>query len=297
MVENEAAGQPEALADYACDTGENPLWHPDEKRVYWTDIPNGRLFRYDPRTGEHEVCYEGEPVGGFTVQADGNLLLFGARGAVRVWRDGLLKTILEDIPDERGSRFNDVIADPEGRVFCGTMPPSDGGRQGRLYRLDPDGTVTVVAEDVGCANGMGFTPDLTGMYFTDSSARTIYRFDYDRATGALSNRTVFATVPNAPGEGVPDGMTVDTEGNVWSARWDGWALVCYSPTGELLRRIPFPVKKVSSAVFGGDDCGTLYCTTAGGHQKETDGLYAGALFRLHLPGVCGVPEFRSRIGL
>ena len=109
--------EPRAVADYECVTGENPLWHPDEKRVYWTDIPAGRLFRYDPATGDHEQCYEGEPVGGFTLQPDGALLLFMARGAGKLWRDGELTTVIEDIPAERESRFNDVIADPTGRVF------------------------------------------------------------------------------------------------------------------------------------------------------------------------------------
>ena len=118
--------EPELIADYACHTGENPLWHPTEKRLYWTDIPKGRLFRYDPAAGTHEPCYEGEAVGGFTVQADGALLLFMARGAVKTWRDSAMATVIEEIPDERDNRFNDVIADPAGRVFCGVMSTPAG---------------------------------------------------------------------------------------------------------------------------------------------------------------------------
>src|SRR5215475_4291942 len=98
--------QPEVIADYACEIGENPLWHPIEKALYWCDIPRGRIFRYVPITGEHEQVYEGEIVGGFTIQADGALLLFMARGSVRVWRDGTLETLLDHIPDEVDSRFN-----------------------------------------------------------------------------------------------------------------------------------------------------------------------------------------------
>jgi D-xylonolactonase len=96
---------------------------------------------------------------------------------------------------------------------------------------------------------------------------------------------------------MPDGMTVDAAGYVWSARWDGSCLVRYAPDGTEERRIPFPVKKVSSATFGGDDYGDLYVTTAGGHRKESDGPLAGALFRLRIPGVRGVPEFLSRVAL
>lgn len=282
---------PQPLADYACNTGEGPLYHPDENCVYWTDIPAGRLFRYDVATGHHGQCYSGEPVGGFTLQDDGALLLFGARGAVHIWRNGELTPVLTDIPDERETRFNDVIADPEGRVFCGTMPTKD--RKGRLYRLDTDGSLHLLLEGIGCSNGMGFTPDGTKMYYTDSGAREIYLFDYDRATGALTNQRLFARVPE--GEGVPDGMTVDANGNVWSTRWDGSCMVCYAPDGTEIQRITFPARKVSCVTFGDSDYGTMYITTAGGHIKETDGALAGNLFRLRLDGVRGVPEFRSRI--
>ncbi|HJZ49644.1 MAG TPA: SMP-30/gluconolactonase/LRE family protein, partial [Roseiflexaceae bacterium] len=161
--------QPELIADYACVTGEGPLWHPAEQRLYWIDIPNGRLFRYHPASGAHEMCFEGEPLGGFTIQADGALLLFMARGAVKLWRDGAFTTMIEEIPEERETRFNDVFADPAGRVFCGTMPTKE--RHGRLYRLDPDGTLTKLLDGIGCSNGMGLTPDHQQLYYTDSDAR------------------------------------------------------------------------------------------------------------------------------
>ena len=284
--------EPELVADYACVTGEGPMWHPMGKRVYWVDIPAGRMFRYDPATARHEQCYQGEQIGGFTVQADGTLCLFMAHGAVRIWRDGFVRTILEEIPDEVTTRFNDVIADPMGRVFCGTMPTKE--RLGRLYRLDPDGVLTVILEGIGCSNGMGFTPDRKHMYYTDSPKHEIYLFDYDAASGAIANQHVF--VRTAKDEGVPDGMTVDAEGYVWSARWDGGCLVRYAPEGREVMRVRFPARKVSSVVFGGDNCTDMYVTTAGGNKKEQEGSGAGALFRLNL-GIQGVPEFLSRIGL
>ena len=283
--------QPELIADYACNTGEGPLWHPAEKCLYWCDIPTGRLFRYDPATGEHEQCHEGEVIGGFTIQADGALLLFLARGAVKTWRDGEMTAIVEDIPGERDNRFNDVIADPAGRVFCGTMSPPH--RAGKLYRLDTDGTLAVVIEGTGTSNGLAFTLDGKKLYHTDSRKRTICVYDYGRETGAISNRQVFLSVPE--GEGVPDGMTVDAEGCVWSARWDGGALFRYAPDGTELLRIEFPAKKVSSVTFGGDDYTDIYATTAGGDAKPTEGRGAGALFRLRA-GIAGVPEFYSRVG-
>ena len=173
--------KPELIADYQCVIGEGPLWHPGEKRVYWTDIPMGRMFRYDPANEVHEQVYEGDVVGGFTIQEDGSLLLFLAMGAIAIWREGQLRYVYEEIPNERETRFNDVIADPAGRVFCGTMSTPD--RPGRLYRLDADGQLTQVLDDVDISNGMGFTPDRTQMYYTDSPKREIYLFDYDREYG------------------------------------------------------------------------------------------------------------------
>lgn len=282
--------KPELIADYQCVIGENPLWHPIEERLYWTDIPTGRMFRYNPTAGEHEQFYQGQIVGGFTIQAEGTLLLFMARGAVKVWRNGELIGVLEEIPDERDSRFNDVIADPEGRVFCGTMPTED--RLGRLYQLHTDGELIKLLDGIGTSNGMGFTPDRKCMYYTDSSKRAIYVFDYDQNSGIISNQNTFIVVPE--GEGVPDGMTVDAEGYLWSARWGGGCLVRYSPDGSEERRIHFPVKNISSVTFGGKDYTDIYVTTAGGNNRKEEGASAGALFRINL-GIKGVPEFFSRV--
>ena len=283
--------EPELIADYACETGEGPMWHPGEERVYWVDIPKGRLFRYTPATGQHEICFESdEALGGFTIQEDGSLLLFMQRGAVRRWHEGELTTLIESLPGEETSRFNDVIADPQGRVFCGTMPIAT--RRGRLYRLDTNGSIRPVVEDIGCSNGIGFTADRKLMYYTDSTDLVIYAYDYDEATGEMSNQRVFVKIPE--GEGVPDGMTVDAEGHVWSARWDGSCLVRYAPNGSEVQRITFPAQKVSSCSFGGPDYRDLYVTTAGGGNKASEGAGAGALFVLRGVGQ-GVPEFMSRV--
>ncbi|HVL40273.1 MAG TPA: SMP-30/gluconolactonase/LRE family protein [Fimbriimonadaceae bacterium] len=278
------------LADYACHTGEGPLWHPEENALFWTDIPNGRLYRFDWSTGEPRTIYEGRPVGGMTLEEDGSLLLFRDGGNVVRWWNGLERVVIEEVPDDSQTRFNDVIADPEGRVFCGTMSSQD--RPGRLFRLDPDRTLHLVLEGLGTPNGMGFSPDLSQMFFTDSGARTIYRFDYHRPSGRLSHQIPFLQVE--PGVGSPDGMTVDAEGCVWSAFWDGSRVARYSGEGQEVERVTLPVKKVSCPIFGGPGYATLFLTTAGGHQKELDGEHAGALFAFE-PGVVGRPEFRSRI--
>ena len=282
----------ELIADYKCAVGEGCIWHPDEGRVYWLDCPKGRVFSYDPSTGEHGPVREGNPVGGLTIQADGSLLLFGARGSVHLWRSGAETAIIEEISDERETTFNDVAADPEGRVFCGTLPTR--GRLGRLYRLDPDGSLTVLLEGIGCSNGIGFMPDLKGMYYTDSDKREIYLFDYDRESGAISNQRVLVQGPEE--DGLPDGMTVDAAGYLWSAHWDGSCALRYAPDGTEDMRLPFPTKKVSCVTFGGLNYTDIYFTTAGGDNKAENGEAAGALFRIDV-GIRGLPEFRSQIRL
>lgn len=285
---------PELVADFRCDTTEGPLWHEDDRALFWLDIPAGRLFRHDPATAQSEQVYAADgQIGGFTIQADGSLLLFGERGHVWTWspRSGATQTVIAEIAGERGSRFNDVIADPEGRVFAGTMPV--GERPGRLYRLDPNGDLTMVLADVGISNGMGFTLDLAALYHTNSNTRTIMRYPYQRASGALGLGEVVVQVPD--GQGVPDGMAVDEKGDLWSARWDGDALFHYSPSGELLGAVPFPARKVSSLTFAGPDWQDAFVTLAGGLDKAQEGEGAGALYRTHL-GVRGRPPFRSCIG-
>lgn len=294
--------EPEIVADTRCQTGEGPTWHPDEQALYWTDIPNGVLHRFDPASGRTDQVYQGESVGGITVQADGSLLLFGVRGSVRVWRDGqVVRTIVESIPGEQGTRFNDVIADPEGRVFAGTMATRDANdtitRPGTLYRFDLDGSYTPVWGGRTTPNGMGFTPDGAHLYATETTVgeQSIYRFRYERATGALADPRTWLQTPLDGSEGRPDGMTVDAEGAVWSARWAGGRVVRHAPDATPLGAVFFPAYNVSSLTFGGADYTDAYVTTAAGNDPGTHGPSGGALFRVRIPGVRGVPEFRSRI--
>ena len=288
----------EVVCQYHCDTGEGPLWDPRERVLRWVDIPAGRLFRYDPATGEHGIVHEGRPIGGFTMQADGSLLLFRDKGRVETLRDGRIeRVIIDELPAEAHSRWNDQAADPEGRVFCGTMPshdPQTGQRAlGRFYRLDLDGSLHVIAENIGCSNGIGWSPDLSRMYYIDTPTRQISVYDYDRATGEVANRRVFVQVEGA---GSPDGMTVDAQGGVWCAEWGGSCVKHYDPAGKLIEKIDIPTRNVTSVMFGGNDLGDLYITTAIGGDKNADPRFAGALYRCR-PGVTGKPETLSRIML
>jgi D-xylonolactonase len=277
---------PELIANYDCRTGEGPLWHPDQELLYWVDIPDGELYSYDPATGNHELRHEGDRVGGFTIQEDGELLLFGESGSIRTWSDGLVETLIPEIPEDVDSRFNDVIAGPQGRVYCGTMG-------GNLYCLDTDGQLRTLIEGVATPNGMGFTPDNEHMYFSETSAQRIWRYDYDPETGDLSSPEVYVDTTGRSGK--PDGMTVDAEGYVWSARWNGWCVVRHDSDGQEVDRVELPARKISAITFGGPEYETAYVTTAGGEgDPVVEGEGAGGLYAAEL-GVSGTPEFRSDI--
>jgi D-xylonolactonase len=285
----------ELIADYECRTGENPFWLRDQNLIVWEDIDRGYLFSYNPETEKHEKFFEspdGAMIGGFTCQEDGALLLFMEKCAIKILRENKLETVLDEIPEYSWSRFNDVIADPNGRVFCGVMRSKTDSRPGCLLRLDTDGSYREVISNTGTPNGMGFSKDLSKFYFTDTTAKTIYVYDYSGESGEISNGKPFLVFDGS--EGYPDGMTIDSEGCFWVAFWAGSCLKRFSPEGKLLERFEFPAQKVSSVIFGGKELSDLYITTAGGDKKDENGPGAGALFRIKTP-FTGVPEFRSKI--
>ena len=168
-------------------------------------------------------------------------------------------------------------------------------------RFEKDGSVTQLFDGLGCPNGMGFTPDDKGMYFTDSVPREIYLFDYDRKTGVLSNRRTFADIPKEIG--APDGMTVDAEGFVWTAIWFGGRVRRYAPDGRLDNEVHLPVTQPSAIIFGGPDLRDIYVTSA--FSTEADSFKppgfdlgaprGGGLYAFRVEGVSGKPLFRSRI--
>jgi sugar lactone lactonase YvrE len=281
---------PKLIVKYACKTGENPLWHPLEQKLYWTDIPAGRLLRYDPSTDIHEQCYQGRPIGGFTIQPDGALLLFMDRGTIALWYNEVLTKIVHEIPLELESRFNDVIADSWGRVFCGTMISPNS--PGRLYRLDLDGTLTVLLEGIGRSNGMAFTADQKHFYYTDSLVFEIYLFDYSVDDGSIKNPRVFARFSEI--EGMPDGCTLDADGLLWCALWDGSRIVRLNDGGKIDYSVHLPTPQVSSLTFAGPDHADIYVTTANDKESELVDPLAGALFRVKT-NFRGVTEFFSRI--
>ena len=285
----------EIMADDGNVVGEGPIWDGERQRLLWTDIESGLVYQIDAR-GVKSTISRDLMVGGIGLNDDGRLIFSG--NGVHLWQgQDDYKTILSEFEGE-ALVFNDTIIGPQSRLYAGTVYWGGDGREklGKLFLIQADGSAKVMVDDVELSNGLGFSPDNRTLYYTDTAARKIYAFDVDDASGELSNKRVHVTVPDD--EGIPDGMTVDAEGFVWSAQWYGEQVVRYDPDGMVERRIPMPVKQVSCVSFGGPDLTDLYISSAAtswrsdvappGYDFDAPNI-GGALYRLRVD-VQGKPE-------
>ena len=276
--------------------GENPLWNPDDRRLYWTDNRSQRVHRLDPATGAVERAVEGHSFYAFTLQADGSLLLFMDRTRVGAAQaGGPVRLVVDGLPREREARFNDIVADRSGRVVAGVIPPEGG--TGSLYSVGPDGSAAALASGLEMPNGMAFSSDDRLLYVAETRGRRISLFDYDLDSGTVSNRRVFVDLSGEQG-GSPDGITLDADGCLWVALAGGWSVVRYGPAGAEITRVEFPARKITSIGFGDSDLSTAYVTSSSRQSTpgEEIGPEGGALFAFR-PGVAGVPEHRSRVSV
>ncbi|MHA6691324.1 SMP-30/gluconolactonase/LRE family protein [Devosia sp. A449] len=269
---------------------EGPLWVPEEQRLYWVDILAPSVHRFDPATGDNrEVVMPGLVSALLPRQGHGFIALSQTGVAAFDFEKGDMSPLVNpeaDIPD---NRFNDGRCDRRGRLWAGTMPLDATKPAGSLYVINPDLSWRRVDTGFSVANGLDWSPDDRTFYFVDSAPGRIYAYDFDIDSGAISNRRIFAEVPAASGR--PDGLTVDSEGFVWCAIWDGWCIRRYAPDGSVDREIRMPVPRPTSVTFGGKDLKTLYITTARVRLPSrvlAEAPYSGGLFAIDVP-VAGVP--------
>ncbi|MEU1848656.1 SMP-30/gluconolactonase/LRE family protein [Streptomyces sp. NPDC019990] len=242
--------------------GEGPTWDAATGRLLWIDILGSRVHTYDPATGHRTVRRTDQHVGAVKPRVGGGLVLnlrdgIGLLGADSdTDADGGFRWLHhEPVP---GRRANDAAVAPDGTLWAGTMRYDEAPGGGTLSRITGDGSVEVVLDDVAVSNGTGWSPDGRLMYYVDSPTRRVDVFDY--ANGKASGRRTLAEIEE--GAGFPDGLTVDAEGCVWVALWEGAAVRRYTPDGELDRVIPLPVPRVTACAFAGPDLTDLYITTA-----------------------------------
>lgn len=272
--------------------GEGPLWSPKEHCLYWVDIKGRAIHRYCPDHDIRQTFMLEEEIGCIALRKSGGFVA-GMRSGLVFLEPGNEFSIRPVVAPERtlpGNRFNDGKCDRFGRFWAGTMDDVARQTTGALYRLSPDLILTRMLSDIIVSNGIAWSPDDRIMYFTDSENRTIFAFDDDAESGEISRQRVFARV--ADGSGLPDGLTVDAEGFVWSAHWDGWRITRYNPAGDIDRVIHTPVPRPTSCAFGGDELDKLYVTSASAGLSPAqiaEAPLSGGLFEVDV-GVCGLPE-------
>src|SRR5882672_2031622 len=273
--------------------GEGPLWHAGERRLYWLDLVRPGVYRFDPASGRNEQLQAdiGTYVGGLVFRQSGGWIVVKEDGISAVDPvSGRRQVLLHPEADLPGNWFNDCKCDRLGRLWTGSADRKEQDPTGNLYVIDARLGVRKVDSGIICANGPAFSPDGRTAYFADSFARKIFRYDIDPATGAVGPRSTFVTVPDEAG--VPDGMTVDTEGFLWNAQWDGWRVTRYAPDGRIDRVIRLPVPRPTAPAFGGEDLKTLYITSASNGLSDAqlkEAPLSGSLFACE-PGVRGVAE-------
>jgi sugar lactone lactonase YvrE len=206
------------------------------------------------------------------------------RGFALEETDGAIRH-LDELWSDTNVRMNEGGCDPDGRFYCGSMAYDQLPHAGALYRLDPDGSVHVVLENVTISNGLEWSPHGSRAYYNDTPTQRIDVFDYDRQSG-LSGRRPFAEVPAEAG--LPDGLTVDEEGGVWLALYGGGAVRRYTSEGVLDEVIEVPAQMVTACTFGGQDHSQLFITTSREGLGDGEDPLAGSLFRAAV-GVAGLP--------
>jgi L-arabinonolactonase len=240
--------------------GEGPVWSRQENALYWVDIDRQLLQRLNPNTGERKMWKMHSNIGSFALRPSGHPLVALRDGFFFYDLDTSKTRFLGDPEDDLPyTRFNDGKCDRMGRFWAGTMDEESPKKRAALYCLSPDRTYTKMIDHIGISNGLGWSPDNSVFYYTDSVDHTIYAYDFNLTMGTISNPRVFARTPN---EYVPDGLTVDKDGFVWSANWDGWKVIRYTPDGKIDMEILLPVQRPTSCTFGGPNMDQLFITSA-----------------------------------
>lgn len=283
----------ETFTDQLCKLGEGPVWDAYRNEIYWLDILNGKIHQYSMTDCNVKTYTVHAMVGCLAICKNGELLValedgFGfldrSTGDIRMTHD----------PEHHlpTNRFNDGKCDVEGRLWAGTMALDESVGAGSLYMYHDNQSFKKI-EEVSISNGIAWNVDNTIMYFIDSPTLEVISYSFDKKTGTISDKKRIIQISRS--DGFPDGMTIDTEGMLWIAHWDGWQITRWNPnTGEKLSHISLPVSRVTSCTFGGKDLKDLFITSArvGLTEEELQKQpLAGSLFLIRNCGFEGLPAF------
>ncbi len=277
-------------------TGEGAIWHPDRQSLFWVDIEGKTLYEYLPDRKDCRKWTFDRMVTTVVPETANSVVVALQDEIIRVnLSDGSHTSIAKIDDGGRKYRFNDGKCDPQGRLWVGTMTMGAPRGSAELYTIDGKGTVTPRLSGITISNGIVWTADRQTMYYNDTPTGRVARYGYDAATGDVMYDGIAVSIPK--GTGGPDGMAIDSNGNIWVAQWGGSGVYCYNPgTGELVTKIDVPAPNVASCAFGGEKLDILYITTARAGlsaEKLAANPLSGSLFYCK-PGVTGVPSNRFK---
>jgi sugar lactone lactonase YvrE len=286
--------QLEVVLPHCCLLGEGPVWDAKRQLICWVDILRGEIHEYSPQSKNHKTTAVNQMIGAAVICTDGNFVVALRNGLGFVNREsGEVTMIADPESDIPGNRFNDGKCDPAGRFWAGTMSHTDEPEKGSLYVLDNDLSVARKIENVSISNGMAWSLDEQTFYYIDTPTYAVVAYNYHKTTGEICDKRLVIHIPKE--DGSPDGMTIDNEGMLWIAHWDGWQITRWDPTtGKKLFHFGMPVARVTSCAFGGDDLQDLYITSAriGLSEPELAGQpLAGSLFVIRNFGYKGLVPF------
>ena len=289
-----STGTWQVVLDQQSILGECPVWDFRHKRIFWIDILSGMIHYFYSDSNEHKTFNLGQVPGSIALKKNGGLVAAIKTGFATIdIQKGTTWTITQVESRFTENRFNDGKCDPAGRFWAGTMSGSNVSGSGSLYVLEKNYSVKKKITGITCSNGMAWSPDFTTFYYIDTPTRHVVAYRYDMMTGKISEKRIVINIPEE--EGYPDGMTIDTEGMLWIAMWDGWKVIRYNPdSGEKLHEIKLPVSRVTSCVFGGDTMEDLYITSAKTGLTESElkaQPLAGSLFVVKNSGYKGMEAF------
>jgi sugar lactone lactonase YvrE len=269
--------------------GESPLWHPQENKLYWTDIFAPAIYSYDPESKKVKTYTMPCKIFAIAYRQKGGLLATTEKGISFIdIPSGKLTDYVQILDTDSDLNMNDGKCDRQGRFWAGSADFDVNRCDGKLYRITPDGTVKQMEAGLSVSNGIGWSPDNSVMYHNDSLTARIFCYDFNSKEGTVSNQRIFHPLT----EGSPDGLTVDSKGGVWMAFWDDAKVVRYLSDGTEDRVIELPTSRPTSVMIGGKDLTTLYitsCNYAPFWDEKPQPSPAGALFAIDID-VKGIPE-------
>lgn len=262
------SSRPQNVLNVRARLGEGPVWDDRQQRLHWVDIYNRRVHTFNPETGEDSFVELNTIVSGLFVIDEQQLVVAqeGGLGTLNL-KTAEVVPLLPVEANDRGTRLNDVKADLRGRLWIGTMSNAERP-EAALYRYSPGGSLQRMETGLSISNGLGWSPDQKTFYLTDSPRQIIYAYDFDLDTGDIGDRRVFADLTHETF--FPDGLTIDAEGCIWSAMWNGWCVIRFDPKGKEMGRVSLPVPLVTSCTFGGETLTDLFITTASAGMTQAE---------------------------